>query len=141
MAEEKVVVDASIVAKWFLEEPFSDKAIELRDKHLLGDLVLIAPSLLVYEVLNALRYSSVYSKDELASAAESINKYGLDLRSLTEESKRKAIEIAMDFDISIYDAAYVGLAETLGIAFYTTDEEVVKTCQRLKIVRHVRELG
>jgi len=37
------VVDASVVAKWFVEEEGSVKALEIRDRYVTGELRLIAP--------------------------------------------------------------------------------------------------
>jgi len=65
MEKRKIVVDASVVAKWFLEEEYSGKALQLRDDYARGLLTVAAPSLLEYEVLNALKYSGAYSAREL----------------------------------------------------------------------------
>jgi predicted nucleic acid-binding protein len=57
MERTKIVVDASVAVKWFVEEEFSDLALKLRDMHVNGLVDLVAPSLMPYEVLNALKYS------------------------------------------------------------------------------------
>ncbi|MBU2559444.1 type II toxin-antitoxin system VapC family toxin, partial [archaeon] len=58
----KIVVDASVVAKWFLEEVHSEMAEAIRKDYADGLLDLAAPSLLPYEVLNALRYNPDFGK-------------------------------------------------------------------------------
>ena len=63
--EKKIVVDDSVAAKWYLIEEYSDNAIKLRNDYVRGLVQIIVPSLLEYEVLNALRYSGVYNLDEL----------------------------------------------------------------------------
>ena len=55
-----VVVDASVVAKWYLEEEYTEKALKLRDMHVNGEIELTAPELLLFEVLNAIRYSRFF---------------------------------------------------------------------------------
>jgi len=60
-----VVVDASVVAKWYLEEEYTEKALKLRDMHVNGEIELTAPELLLFEVLNAIRYSGVFPVGEL----------------------------------------------------------------------------
>lgn len=72
--EKKIVVDASVVAKWYLIEEYSDNAIKLRNDYVRGLVQIIVPSLLEYEVLNALRYSRVYYLDELKKIGSSLNK-------------------------------------------------------------------
>jgi len=56
------VVDASVVVKWFVEEENSSKAIEIRDKYVNAELKLIAPEILLFEVLNALFYKNYSQK-------------------------------------------------------------------------------
>jgi len=46
-----VVVDASVVVKWFVYEGNSDKALEIRDEYISGELKLIAPEIINFEVL------------------------------------------------------------------------------------------
>src|SRR5438445_12795642 len=76
---QKAVVDASVCAKWFLEEEYSANARRLRDSFVKGRLGIAVPSLLFYETLNALRYSKLYDDRELGLAAESLSKYGFDV--------------------------------------------------------------
>jgi len=126
LEKQKVVADASIVVKWFLKEAFSENARFLRDSFLKGRLTISVPSLLYYEALNALRYSGVYKEIELALVGRALTKYGFD----TWEPKGKLIEkmaiLSLKRDISIYDAAYLVLAQQLGATFYTADQELVK---------------
>ena len=48
----KIVLDASVVAKWFIEEEDTEKAIEIRDKFVRGEIKILVPSLLIYEIGN-----------------------------------------------------------------------------------------
>lgn len=57
MERQKAIVDASVVAKWFLEERDSEEARLLRDSSAKAKLSLAVPSLLFYETLNVLRYA------------------------------------------------------------------------------------
>ena len=48
----KIVLDASVVAKWFIEEEDTEKAIEIRDKFVQGEIEVLVHSLLIYEIGN-----------------------------------------------------------------------------------------
>ena len=48
----KLVVDASVVIKWFVPEPFSLEARRILDDYRAGSLDLVAPDLLNAEVGN-----------------------------------------------------------------------------------------
>ena len=49
--EKQAVVDASVVAKWYLVEKFSEQALRLRDMHISGEIELVAPELLYLRFL------------------------------------------------------------------------------------------
>ena len=51
----KLVIDASVVLKWYLvDETYGQEAGKILDQHVAGDVGLLAPTILSYEVLNAL---------------------------------------------------------------------------------------
>jgi predicted nucleic acid-binding protein len=58
------VVNASVAVKWFVSEKDADKALRLRDSYLTGSLELAAPTLIYYEVANALRFHLYYRLNE-----------------------------------------------------------------------------
>src|SRR5437867_337897 len=60
------VVDASVATKWYLPEADTDAALLLRESHLNGDVRLVSPDLMVYEVANALRYHPRAGSDRLS---------------------------------------------------------------------------
>ncbi len=126
MEKEKVVVDASIIVKWFLEEEFSNKALQLRNDYIRGIIAIAVPSLLEYEVLNALKYSGVYSVEELKEIGIALNKYGFEVYELEGKLKELAIEIALKNNITIYDASYIALAKHLNTILYTADKELIQ---------------
>ncbi len=139
MEKTKVVIDASIVVKWFLEEEYSDKALKLRNDYVRGIISLAAPSLMIYEVLNALKYSGVYSREELKETGISLNKYGFELFDLEDDFKELTIEIAVDNNMTIYDASYIALARKLGTVLYTADKELLEKFP--KETRHIVQYG
>jgi len=51
-----LVLDASVLLKWFLQEPGSDSALELKHRYLEGDVAIALPDLALYEVPNVLRF-------------------------------------------------------------------------------------
>nr|HID58991.1 hypothetical protein [Desulfobacterales bacterium] len=69
MATEKIVIDASVVAKWFLEEVYGDKAVLLRDKYVGREIQLASPSIMPYEVLNA---RLVTADEEIVTKAKNL---------------------------------------------------------------------
>ena len=134
-----VVVDASVVAKWFLEEEYSVEARLLRDAYVEGLIDLAAPELLPFEVLNALRYSRAYSPGELVEAARALTDFQIALYRLEGRYAERTVELAVEKGITVYDASYVALAAELGTVLYTADEKLLARTRDLGLVRHIAE--
>lgn len=122
----EIIIDASVVVKWFIEEIDSDKARFIRDKFIDGKIELIAPSLLYFEVLNALKYSKLFDPSELDDAGESLEKYGFNIITIKDEIRKHMINIAVNHEMSIYDAVYLSLSIGLGKIYCTADEKIIK---------------
>ncbi|MEM0094224.1 MAG: type II toxin-antitoxin system VapC family toxin [Thermofilum sp.] len=120
----EAVVDASVVVKWFVEEEGSDRALEVRDRYVSGELKLIAPELLPFEVLNALYYKRLFTVEELKSAAEALDAFFFELYPLRGDYAKLALEVAHENGITLYDAAYVSLAILKNTRLYTADAKL-----------------
>lgn len=105
-----MVIDASVVVKWFVIEEGSEKALEIRDRYVSGEIELIAPELLIFEVLNALYYKGLFSQEEMQEIVDSLDSYSFELYSLKGDYAKKTLEIAYENGITIYDASYISLA-------------------------------
>jgi len=114
------------VAKWFLEEDFSDKARQLRDSFVTGKLTISVPSLLFYEALNALWHSGLFGEEELTLAARALSKYGFDVWEPKGNIYEQSATLSSKHDISVYDASYVALALHLKVILYTADSELIQ---------------
>ena len=122
-----VVVDASVVVKWVLEEPYSTEAIALLNQWAAQDHRILAPSLLAYEVTNAL-YKRVVrgelSLDEAQAALADVLSTGPELAT-NEAASPRALELAHQFHRpSSYDAHYLALAVWESCDFWTADERL-----------------
>jgi predicted nucleic acid-binding protein len=136
----EVVVDASVVVKWFLIEEFREQAIQLRDDYIKGKIELMSPAIMPFEVLNAIRYSSKgIKKDQLEGVGKSLLHYGIKYLSFNEERLLKTTEIAIEDDITIYDAAYIALAKMMQTNLYTADMQLIKKLDdtNKSFVRHI----
>ncbi len=135
MEKQKAVADASIVAKWFLDEESSEKARQLRDSFATGKVTISVPSLLFYEGLNALWRSGLFSEEDLTLAARSLSKYGFDIWEPRGSIYEQSAMLSSKHAISIYDAAYVALAFRLNATLYTADSELLQKFP--KNTRHI----
>ena len=115
----EIVVDTSVVVKWYIPERHHEQARALRDAYLDGKFDLVAPALMPFEAVNALKYSGHYEGERLEEASESLPEYGIDLVPINKTSP--VAEIANTLDITVYDASYIALAQKLDTKVYTAD--------------------
>ncbi len=123
-APQTLVIDASAVTKWFVEEVDVEKATALRDAHLKRRVTLTAPDLLIYEVANALNYNPKVSEHHLTASIRSLLEFELDLVPPTVEYSSHTVEIARRFSISVYDASYVALSDMIATNLVTADRRL-----------------
>jgi len=126
MNAAEVVIDASVIVKWFVEEEGSDKSLKLRDRYIEGEIRIIAPELMIFETLNALYYKRLFSEEELKQISEALEAYSFTLYPLRGKYASKAIEVAFKNDITIYDASYIALAIIRNTQMYTADEKLMR---------------
>ncbi len=120
-----IIVDASVVIKWFNIEKNTDKAVLLKEKFLKQKILLCAPSLLFYEVANALRYNPEFGELDVKKAIENLEDIQLKIFNY-EKWFSQAIKIAFQYGITIYDSSYIGLGFSLNAPIITADEKLVK---------------
>lgn len=118
-----LVVDTSVVVKWYIPEQHYEEARALRDDFLNGTHDLYAPALMPFEAVNALYYSGHYDGERLVEAADSLGEYGIELVSF--QSVGALAEITTTLDITAYDAAYVALAVERDATAYTADSTLL----------------
>ncbi len=125
MAEPQVfVVDASVAIKWYVNEELRDRALKLRDEFISDIVDLAAPSLILYEVGNALRHHPGATEDECASAVKQLRNLGIAIHELDNSMVEASAKLAFDEKLTFYDAAYLSLAKTINAKLVTADEEL-----------------
>ena len=141
MAGRVYVVDASVVLKWFVSEDYSKEAEALREAYANGLIDLAAPSLLPYEVLNALKYSTAFGEDELKEVAEVLDDLQITYYGLQKELAAKAAEIAMRKGVTVYGSSYLALAHRLQTIVYTADERLIRKTSGTRLVEHIAKFN
>ena len=123
--QKTLVVDASLAIKWFLKEENSDKALIIRENHISGKTLLIVPELIFLEVTNALRYKKLDLK-KISYINKSLWEFQFKTQKIDKLILDKTIENSIKYNITIYDALYVTLAQIHGTFLITADKELYK---------------
>lgn len=128
MTYSNVVLDASVVIKWFRSKDESGliKARAYRRDHLTGKIRISVPELLYYEVLNALATKPGIFSEQLNKAAVLLEEMGLDRYPLRSRLASETVKFKMEYNLSFYDASYIALASILETEFVTADEKLVQ---------------
>lgn len=137
--QEVAVVDASVVTKWFVEEEYSDEALELRSDYIHRRVDLASPQLLLFEVVNSLRYNPEFGEEDLKKSAKALEEYTLWLFPLSGKLSEKTVDNALKYGITIYDSSYISLGELEGRRVYTADEKLLTKVRNTNWVLHISE--
>jgi predicted nucleic acid-binding protein len=146
-ARPRVVVDASLALKWVLEERHSVEAQRLLDMWVQTQVIVTAPTLLVFEAANVLYQRvrrgqlSIEAAGEALSAltATHLTLIGGDEADLSDQ----AIKLAEAYRLpATYDAVYMGVAIKSECPFWTADERLWNQVrEKAPWVRWIGEVG
>lgn len=134
-----LVVDASVVAKWFLRDA-SESEVDLADRILLSafsrELELHGPEILPHELCNVLTKACPTRgpephfmrmvKSEACDALRDFSALPVTVHSTSDEEKRAAMELAIDHAKGYYDMTYLLLAERLDALWRTAEDKILR---------------
>jgi predicted nucleic acid-binding protein len=123
-----LILDSSVIAKWFIPETDNEKALLLKEKFTDNTISIAIPILLFYEINNILKTTTQSLRIDINEAIETYKAF-LKLNFVAYSSEFlmiSAIELALKFNISSYDASYIALAEYLQVIFLTADRKLLK---------------
>jgi predicted nucleic acid-binding protein len=135
---ESALLDSSVVLKWFRrDEVWRDVALQLRRAYIEGRMVIYVPDLLTYEIANVLRYKPDLSQGQVQAALNSL--YDMQIRIVkgSREVIKEAIRLAYLYDVTVYDAAFVAIAEYLNVPFITADDKLSQKLGKASYVHHI----
>ncbi|CAD7781277.1 hypothetical protein DMNBHIDG_02596 [Candidatus Methanoperedenaceae archaeon GB37] len=134
MLNSPVCVDASFVIRLLESVDSQSSAIRLWIEWHEAGRPVVAPSLLYYEITNALHRYVVHGELLPEEASELLDvALKLDITLYGDaDLHRYALKLAKSFSLpTTYDAHYLALAERLGAEFWTTDKRLVRTVQKV----------
>lgn len=140
-ATATVVVDASLVAMWVLEEQFSEPATDRSEQWRRDGVRMVAPCFMLAEVTNAIHQRvrrRELTTNDAAVALERVLGAGVELEEdelLHLAAARLAVQLGRG---STYDAHYLALAERHGCEVWTGDRRLYNGVRdRFPLVRWI----
>ncbi len=130
--KRKYILDSSVVIKWY----YSDNEEDLEQANYFFNNpkknydVIVAPDLLIYELLNFFKSKSEMSEDRIYTILNEIYNTIMVL-GIGNILFKKAFKIARDNGVTIYDGIYISLSEELNIPFITADRKLHALTEKL----------
>lgn len=123
----RLLVDTSVVIKWFHEEGESEiaEARAIRDTHLRGDLDAHVLDLAVYEVGNVLGRALRWPAQDIAAQLEDLITIVGSPIAMARSWLRTAAELVEAHRLSYYDASWAASARSLGITLVSADRKLI----------------
>jgi predicted nucleic acid-binding protein len=128
MSNSWLCIDANLVVR-LVAAPRDEAVSQYWDRWVAEGRRVAAPSLLYYEVTNALyRYQKMGLTSASATQMAQKAAFSLPIRLFGDaDLHRRALELAGRLDLpAAYDAHYLALAETLGAEFWTADTRLAQ---------------
>ena len=125
----QVCIDASLVVQWLVPEQHSEQSLMLLEDWTESQTEMVAPTLLLFEVVAILRFLVVQKVVSEEIGSESVARL---TRLPIRYTSRIAIfplawSLAQEFRLpTIYDSAYLALARLLKSDFWTADRKFYK---------------
>lgn len=127
MSAKQIIIDASVALKWRLrDEEATSQADALLDDYLAGELGLLTPTLFDYEITNALKVAVTkgrLTENEAITALIDFQAFNIKLYNF-QELQTLTFRLAYQHQRSVYDSAYLALAQLKGLWFYIGDKRL-----------------
>ena len=136
------VLDTSVIIKWFHRESEDhvDRALLLRRAFVEGALSVIVPDLLIYEFGNFLRFRSGLESDDALTAIRTLWTLGLDVHPLDSILSELMVKLAIEYQVTAYDAAFVALSDTLSCPLVTADRMLYEKLNKKHAVMQLSQV-
>ena len=135
-----LVLDASVIIKWFKQEIYTEIATKIKDDFVNGIHEIVVPDLILYEITNGMRYDKKFDANLIKESLDNLLKMEIDIVIPSKDLISRAIEISYSSNVTIYDAIYIALAELNDAIFITADETLYKKSKRMKFVKFISEV-
>ncbi|MGM0367344.1 MAG: type II toxin-antitoxin system VapC family toxin [Actinomycetota bacterium] len=127
------VIDSSVVFKWFFfaNEGNLEIAKSIYEKAVQKEYYLLAPELLVQELLNIFKYKTDFTESRVRLILKNVFDI-LIIVKLDFKEYMEILKISEEINASIYDCIYIALAGKYNIPFITADNKLYKKSKNSK---------
>jgi predicted nucleic acid-binding protein len=123
------VLDCSVAAKWVLPEPDRAPALVLFERYASGEILLIAPDLLLAEFASLIAKHNRRRQISAEQARTALSLIAKCLPRLFETPPRlfRAFDLSLKFQLSLWDCVYLALAIEHECPVITADQRLFRS--------------
>ncbi len=100
----------------------------------------IIPDLLFYELSNALRYNPRFFAGDVKEAMQAILDMGFEVKGIEAQIIDRAVEIAFDYNVTLYDSYFLALSQVEKKPLITADYKFYERVRRIKNIVRLADL-
>ena len=129
------VIDTSALVKYVITEEYSDLVRHIVSLHEASEMQLIAPDFLYVECANVLWKNTLRTGDPSGDVIAALNNLrGINIRLVPQEDLLEdALRLALNMNITVYDALYCALAQRENAELITEDRRLRNALDRTDI--------
>ncbi len=120
---ERVVLDTSVIVKWFVEEVDSARANQILKMYQRNEVGIVVPEIVCLELINALNFGAGFNENGIREALTAFVNLDLQMEPLFDFYFSKLIDIMSDYRIAAYDAYFIVAAKSKQIDLITADKK------------------
>lgn len=122
-----VLLDASVVLRWFVQQPGHEAAAVWLRRFVAEPNLFVAPDLLRMEVYGGLcRLQPARDPEWAPRCFERLDRLGLRTLPTTQPLFERGMALSRELKVGGYDALYLAHAESLGVRWLTADERALR---------------
>ena len=126
-----IVLDASVIIKWFLKEENSESALQFKEDFISGKIDIAIPDLALYEICNVLRFKPNINEEAAKNILPGLFNLGLEIITPSSRLLTESFHLSFATGLSIYDCVYLALANELEAKLITADKRIFTQAEPL----------
>jgi predicted nucleic acid-binding protein len=120
---DKIIVDTSVLIKWFTDEPGSTDAQKILKQQQNSKIQIILPDIVLLELVNALYWAKKFTYEHILIVLEAMSKIKIIYKGLNNSLLPAASLLMIRYKIQSYDALFIALAEVEKCPLITVDRK------------------
>lgn len=118
-----VVIDTSVIVKWFVQESDTAKTQDILKQQKNNKIQIILPDIVLLELVNALYWGKKFEYENIVKALEIMSRIKIIYKKVNDSLLLTSLLLMVKHKIQSYDALFIALAEQEKCPLITVDRK------------------